>query len=55
MTNEIPQQCDENRCFDDLLSGATDDLCPDCQAWYDHWCSVDDSEMDIDWSEYEDD
>lgn len=48
-----PHPCDYN-CFDDFLSGKTDDLCTECQGWYDYWCEVDDSEMDIDWSEYDD-
>lgn len=48
--NEIPDMC-ENQCLMDL---ANDDPCGDCLANYAHWCEVDDSEMDIDWSEYRD-
>ena len=50
--SKVPQPCDYY-CFDDFLSGKTDDLCSECQAYYEYWCEVDDSEMDIDWSEYE--
>jgi len=52
-TNEVPQCCDYG-CFNDLQWGGVDVVCAQCQAWYDFWCEVDDSEMDIDWSEFED-
>lgn len=47
--NVYPQQCD-NYCLMELAY----DPCADCLAHYAYWCEVDDSEMDIDWSEYED-
>jgi len=44
---EVPQFCGQD-CIGNLI----DPICADCQAHYDYWCTVDDSEMDIDWSEY---
>lgn len=47
--SEIPQFCDQD-CIGNLI----DPICAECQEHYDYWCAVDDSEMDIDWSEYND-
>lgn len=44
---EIPERC-ERDCIMIL-----EDPCESCAAWHAYWSEVDDSEMDIDWSEYE--
>lgn len=45
---EVPQRCEKD-CIMIL-----EDPCVDCEAWHAYWSEVDDSEMDIDWSEYDD-
>lgn len=46
--NTYPQPC-ENECIMQLV-----DPCQQCEDHYQYWAEVDNSEMDIDWSEYED-
>lgn len=45
---EVPERC-ERDCIMIL-----EELCEACATHYTYWCEVDDSEMDIDWSEYAD-
>lgn len=47
--NEVPEPCD-NDCIMQLF----DTACEQCTAHYVYWAEVDSSDMDIDWSEYED-
>lgn len=46
--NIFPHPC-ENDCITHLV-----EPCEQCTAHYVYWAEVDDSEMDIDWSEYAD-
>lgn len=41
-------------CEDDCIMILRDPPCAECEAHYQYWAEVDDSEMDIDWSEYAD-
>jgi hypothetical protein len=49
MATDTPQ-----RCEDDCIMILRDPACADCEAWHAYWSEVDNSEMDIDWSEYAD-
>lgn len=46
---EVPERC-EYDCIMQLF----DTACEQCTAYYVYWAEVDNSEMDIDWSEYAD-
>lgn len=44
---EIPEMCEVN-CFAVLA----EDPCGRCEDWLAYWADVDNTEMDIDWDEY---
>lgn len=46
MSSEIPQPC-ENECIMHLV----DPPCSQCEAYYIYWAEVDDSELEMDWSQ----
>jgi hypothetical protein len=48
LVSEVPQPCKAD-CIMNLK-----EPCGDCEAHYQYWAEVDNSEMDIDWSEYAD-